>query len=254
MSAAAPPETVNNKCLCWKDSPHSLFLSCCVTHVLALATGVNIVLNDNSVVVTGVPGLTWPAWEGWSKRRSRKPFSSSLVILALQCKAGSENQSGLSGTCRGDLCGHFRSGRNKWQEVNSPSTLPCTFAAMAGVVWISHPQGLLGQLCYRSLKWERGQLCQPVVWDPLLWLCWLITAAAEPGHFFKSGKEWSASGDGRGCRGPSCACTVDAGERNRCSGHRGKDLNSSCALLKARNKGGDAGLAQRRVDCTKYCL
>lgn len=162
MLAAAPPETVNNKCLCRNDSPHSLFLSCCITHVLALASGVNIVLMtvllllQGSLGSPGLPGKDGAKGEAVSFFCS--PPSPAHVILAFQCKPGSGNQSVLSETRLGDLYGHFRSSRNKRQEVNSLGTLPRMFPATVGVVRISHPQTLQGQLCSHSLSWKRGEV------------------------------------------------------------------------------------------------
>lgn len=143
MSAAAPPETVNNKCLCWNVSPHSLFLSWCGARVTALAAGVNAVLMITLLLLQGSLGSPGPPG-----RDGAKGEAVSLFILprnpAFLRKAGSGNQSALSGTRLGDLCGHFRSSRNKWQEVNSPKTLPHVFAAKAGVLWINHGWRLQG--------------------------------------------------------------------------------------------------------------
>lgn len=43
--------------------------------------------------------------------------------------------------------------------------------------------------------------------------------------------------------GQSCASTTERGERNRCISRGSKDLNSACALLKAKSKGRGARLA-----------
>lgn len=82
----------------------------------------------------------------------------------------------------------------------------------------------------------------------------LLVNSCRAWPFVFSLAESSASGDGKGCREPSCACTTDKGERNRYIGHRSKDLYSSCGLLKAKSKEGGAGLAQIAMKHAKYCL
>lgn len=180
MSATAPTGTVG-KCLHWNGSPHSLFMSWRVTHDLPLVTGINIVLMVILLLLQGFLGSPGPPGKDGAKGEAVSLFVPPHVIPAFRCEAGSGNQSVLSETCLGDLCGHFRSSRNKWQEVNSPSTLPHTFA---GVLWISHPDLLPEQLCYHSLRWKREQSWQSVAWGPLLLLCWLIAPTPEHGHLF----------------------------------------------------------------------
>lgn len=147
MSAATPPETVNNERLCWNVSPHFLFFSRCAARVSALAAGVNAVLMitlDNSVVVTGFPGLTWPPWERWSKRRSRKPFCSSHVILLFSARqAVGINLPWVEhvwGICVPVLGAAETNGRRSI----APKLPLHMSAAKAGVLWINHRWRLQG--------------------------------------------------------------------------------------------------------------